>query len=163
MNNIKPLLTELKNFLEPKWNEKHVHFSSLKGDRYDPKTPDYKMCRYTALFLQYTLKSATGLNWNIEGGDVWPPKFMTGGIKAKDGEWQGHYWVRHKDIIVDLTATQFGYDEIIITNKDNENYQSNYSKKELSEHMKHVRESVKSWLNDAKSENLLKQSQDFNY
>jgi hypothetical protein len=160
---LKTILTSLRTFLEKKWSDKHEEIKSKSLKEYNPVTLDFNMCRYTALFLRSALKTLTEQTWEIKGGDVWEPKFMSGGIKDQNNEWKGHYWLESRGIIIDLTSSQFGHKDIVITDSDNDLYESNYSKSEISSHMKDVKDSVNQWLKEAKKEMLFLKSNDLTY
>lgn len=144
MNNIQKQLADIREFLEIKWKQKHSSLSKNMDKEYNPPTLDHNMCRFTALFLRKVLNKITDNKWVIDGGDVWEPKYSTGGIQDKNGNWNGHYWLTSKDIIVDITANQFGHDKIIVTKKDNPTYDSNYTKKEIASHMSDAKDTVNS-------------------
>lgn len=83
---LKNNLLNIRSFLKKKWNDKHEDIKAKSLSEYNPMTSDYRMCRYTALFIRSALKTMTGQSWEIKGGSVWEPEFPTGGIKDKDGE-----------------------------------------------------------------------------
>jgi hypothetical protein len=56
---------------------------------------------------------------------AWP-----GGMVDRDGVWRGHFWVtgRASDggrVIVDLTADQFGWEDVVVEAADDPRYRSN--------------------------------------
>lgn len=55
----------------------------------------------------------------------WP-----GGMQAPDGTWRGHFWVCGRladglEIVVDLTADQFGYADLVVEPASDPRYRSN--------------------------------------
>lgn len=137
---------------------KNKFYKMAKQKNPNNPTPDYKMCRYGALFLSEILKEKTNDLWYVEGGSTWPPFYKTGGFKTKEGEWKGHYWATNGSIIVDIAAKQFGEEEVIITSRDDSRYESNYTKKELKRDLSFVKDTVKEWKKEAlkKKTNRLK-------
>jgi hypothetical protein len=53
-----------------------------------------------------------------------------GGLLDQDGQWRGHFWVEGKlptgeTIIVDVTADQFGHEQLIVTDVEDHRYRKN--------------------------------------
>ena len=53
-----------------------------------------------------------------------------GGMIDTDGVWRGHFWVEGmtscgSEVILDLTADQFGYDRITVIDRDDPRYRAN--------------------------------------
>ena len=58
----------------------------------------------------------------------WP-----GGMRDPAGVWRGHFWVRGRladgtEVVVDLTADQFGYDDVVVAPASDPRYRSNLRK-----------------------------------
>lgn len=140
------ILAQERAFLLPHWRDKalltlHAQTSLASTP---VNTPDKGMCRFTAAYLQAVLKQR-GFNLAIAGGSPWPPTYPTGGFLASDGQWYGHYWLTDGQYIFDITASQFGAEDIVITPIDDPRYQANFSKQELREHLTRIKNTLASW------------------
>ena len=143
-----------RNYIE---EIKNKFYKMAKQKNPSNPTPDYKMCRYGALFLAEALKEKTNDLWHVEGGSTWPPFYKTGGFKTKKGEWKGHYWATNGTIIIDIAAKQFGEEEVIITDKKDSRYEEKYTKKELNRDLYFVKDTIKEWKKEThKKKNRLK-------
>lgn len=91
------------------------------------------MCRFSALTAVPLLKSRFPGTWRVVGGtpdrDIGSDARIPagkGGLRAPDGSWHGHYWTlgRHRgvDLIVDLTADQFGHESVVVTEASDPRY-----------------------------------------
>lgn len=72
-------------------------------------------CLYAAYLLRKALEQFADCEAFVRGGDG----DGDGGILGSDGLWYGHYWVEGKTFtgshfVADITADQFGYDQIIV-------------------------------------------------
>jgi hypothetical protein len=110
------------------------------------EAPDYKMCRYGAIFLAEILESINPDKWRVEGGATWPPYFKTGGFKTKNGVWEGHYWATNGNIIIDIAVSQFCENEIIITSVSDKRYEANYDKSEIKRDLSDISETIDNWM-----------------
>jgi hypothetical protein len=98
------------------------------------------MCRFTAAFLSDVL----GWEWRAAGGD---PTYKGDKAGFFDGEtWHGHFWVTNGRQIIDLTANQFGAEEIVLTTVDDSRYRANYTQMELDNALYEVEDRVDEWL-----------------
>lgn len=150
------MLQRIRDYLISKWNDRQIAIQQNKplGEQEDSLVEDRGMSRYSALFLAEALEEVTGQSWIVEGGDVWLPEYPSGGFKDNGGNWNGHYWTTNGNIIVDLTAKQFGAKDIVVTVIDDSRYQANYDESELKDHLEHVERTVNGWLDDARGLNL---------
>lgn len=98
-------LTALRTFLEDCWRWSHHVYYDTGFRRKEPKPtiPSTFMCRHTSSVL---LELLTPLDptWRLNGGTM----------ATCDGRpVQPHWWIENKDVIVDLTADQFGWPETV--------------------------------------------------
>lgn len=142
----------LRRFLVPLW----VAWSQSPNAFGEPRNvvvteAGEGMCRFTSAFLALALKRA---GWRFDGGspDVfdWEAKRWTtssagGGFRGRDGRWHGHHWVRRKDVIVDLTAAQFGDEPVLITSISDPRYRSTLNPLSRSEALRDVSGRAKEW------------------
>lgn len=132
MERLVHLRTELKGFWQQWADEKKLPFAA------NGKT----MCRFTSAFLSDVL----GWEWRVAGGD---PTYKGDKAGFFDGDtWQGHYWVTNGRQIIDLTANQFGAEEIVVTTVDDPRYRANYTPMELDNAMCEVEDRVDEWLGE---------------
>lgn len=137
-------LTQIRKFLIPHWvawgnsSEKIV---TEKGEG---------MCRFTAAFLARVL----GKGWKFDGGypDVFDPRSLQwvycvdgGGYKLPSGTWEAHYWATDGKVIVDLTASQFGEQDVVIVPISDARYKSTMTAFLRKESMKDVRYRANQW------------------
>jgi hypothetical protein len=58
-------------------------------------------------------------------------EYFPGGMVNQDGEWHGHFWVTGGDpdsddgLVVDLSADQFGHEEVVVTGAADPRYREN--------------------------------------
>lgn len=98
------------------------------------------MCRFTSAFLSDVL----GWNWRVQGGD---PLHVNDEAGFFDGDtWHGHYWVSDGHRIVDLTANQFGAEEIVVTTVRDPRYRANFTPAEIANALYEVEHRVADWL-----------------
>lgn len=72
-------------------------------------------CLYASYLLRRTLEQFADCEAFVRGGDG----LEDGGILGADNLWHGHYWVEGKTFtgaafVADITADQFGYDQIVV-------------------------------------------------
>jgi hypothetical protein len=136
MDDLRPQLERLREVLKSFW----ARWAEEKG-RPEAAT-GATMCRFTSGFLSEVL----GWNWRVQGGD---PNHYGEDAGFFDGTtWQGHYWVSDGQRIVDLTANQFGAEEIVITSVDDPRYRVNYTPAELADALYEVEDRVEDWLDE---------------
>jgi hypothetical protein len=113
-------LIKYRSFLEKMWLESHQEWEDV------PKILSTHMCRYTCIFIQKILQQDHGLVAEIVTGC--PLKNRNGtsggkyGFQDKHGNWHDHSWLVIGSEIIDVTADQFGGDEIIITSLFDKRY-----------------------------------------
>lgn len=122
------------------------HWAAYAIERHKPWTADgSSMCKFTSAFLELVL----GQPWRYTGGesryDHEENEFfdLAGFFDGK--RWESHNWVTDGKRIVDLTAHQFGADDIIITSASDPRYRENFSRQELREGKKHVINRARQW------------------
>ena len=106
-----------RNFLEPRWLSLH----QLWGEPHPEQLSKY-MCRYTSIFLKEILNATTQQSWRLVAGRPI--------LKEQEGTTQGsfgfctssglffdHCWVQSVDLIVDITADQFGAEVVILPSR----------------------------------------------
>jgi hypothetical protein len=113
-------LCSLREFLLPCWHWTQQN-SLDHGQRFSvqkmtalPFPLSTNMCRHTTLFLQQQLALAGDSRWRVAGG--W--------LANKDATVPliRHYWLEADGFILDLTADQAGWDEVILTPDDDVRY-----------------------------------------
>ncbi|OCP22158.1 MULTISPECIES: hypothetical protein [unclassified Ensifer] len=116
---VRNLAVAARQFMEPIWLEWH---SAWKGDA--PTTPSQWTCGRTSLFLSRAL-TADGFEASWASGT---PRLSPSGAALgdfgflSDTGWQSHAWVECGDLIVDITADQFGAPPILITDRHDRRY-----------------------------------------
>jgi hypothetical protein len=106
------------------------------------------MCRFTSSFLVAVL----GAPWRVAGGgcrydDRSDDVVSVGGFY--DGRaWQAHYWVTDGERIVDLTASQFGAEDVLVTSADDPRYDANYLPQECRAALNGVQARAGQWAAD---------------
>lgn len=141
-------LRDLRSFLEPLW-------CAWGRDNGKPVTQAGEgMCRFTAAFLSKIL----GKGWRFDGGhpDVfdwnqraWVKSAAGGGFLDGNGIWQPHHWVAKGNLIVDLTASQFGEDKILVIGPDHPmrvRFRSTMDSLSRAEAMRDVERRAKAWV-----------------
>lgn len=129
-------LVELRKVLQGLW----ARWGEEKGMAF--VTNGATMCRFTSAFLSDVL----GWEWRVAGGD---PKYRGDEAGFFDGQmWQGHYWVTNGQQIIDLTANQFGADEIVVTSMEDPRYRANFTPREVDNALCEVEDRVDEWLNE---------------
>lgn len=107
-------LTGLREFLEHCWHWTHrVHYESgFNRSEPKPALPSTYMCRHTAKAL-LDLLDRIDPTWRLAGGTM----------ACNDGrEPQPHWWIENDQVIVDMTADQFGWGNIVIAPVDDARY-----------------------------------------
>ncbi|KQW39747.1 MULTISPECIES: hypothetical protein [unclassified Ensifer] len=118
---IRNLATAAHLFVEPIWLEWN---SAWNGDA--PVTPSQWTCGRTSLFLSRAL-AAEGFEASWASGT---PRLSSSGPELgdfgflSDAGWQSHAWVECGNVIVDITADQFGAPPVHIVDR----YDRRYSK-----------------------------------
>ncbi|MGF6173721.1 hypothetical protein [Ensifer sp. 4252] len=116
---IRNLAVAARQFMEPIWLEWH---SAWNGEA--PITPAQWTCGRTSLFLVRVLK-AEGLETSWASGTprLSPsgPELGNFGFLSEAG-WQSHAWAECGNIIVDVTADQFGAPPVLITDRRDRRY-----------------------------------------
>lgn len=97
------------------------------------------MCRFTSAFLVLIL----GNEWWVTGGEPYGAGERAGFFDGSN--WHAHYWITDGELIVDLTANQFGAPSIVVTTAEDLRYSENCSDGELSESLLHVQDRANEW------------------
>lgn len=109
--------------------------------------PSATLCRQTTFLTRMLLNKAFGEKWNVGGGhclsknlspeqtlsdEVWADikasgedaRILNGDwLVRPDGRMYGvHYWLEKDGVILDLTADQFGHEDIVVTTMDDDRY-----------------------------------------
>jgi hypothetical protein len=124
----------LKSALEPIRELLREDWDWLKRDYPDhlrePLSLD--MCRLSTAYLLYLFGQAGLTGWTPREGVPFVDEFDAdqvlprGGMLTKDQRWAPHTWLEHdQGWILDLTADQFGYSEIIIAKSNDPRYRHN--------------------------------------
>jgi hypothetical protein len=163
MDELEATLVELRTYLEPLWK-------SWKDENkpwwVEDEILSTGMCRFTAAFLHPLLEDITGRSWEIKGGmtafhvadsgwtgkgkpnSSWSARDGMGGMKTVAGTWEDHYWLTDGTVNVDLTADQFGWEPILVTDVGDDRYLANWKKKSVIGHMDGVRFRAGEWRSD---------------
>lgn len=116
---IRNLALAARRFMEPVWLEWHS-----AGNREAPTTPSQWTCGRTSLFLARALGSEGFMaSWasgtprlSSDGPELGPFGFLT------HTGWQSHAWVECGNLIVDITADQFGAPPVLIADLHDHRY-----------------------------------------
>lgn len=156
---LQALISELRasrTFLEKRWRE----WKDDQQPGWDGTDPclSYGMCRFSSLFLRERLNEirVSDARWRVAGGltgfinidpgwnGVGGPD--QGGILSGNGEWKDHYWVTNDNVIVDVTADQFGLSPIMIALASDSRYLENWKPPFVQDHLLDVEDRVFDWL-----------------
>lgn len=92
----------------------------------------HNMCRVTTAYLYWLFQSLELPGWlpceGIPTLDDFSPHHngLTGGILTRQQQWKSHAWLEHEHgWIVDLTADQFGYQDLTIVKNTDPRYLPN--------------------------------------
>ena len=117
------VLSDLRDLLSVEWE----HF---KRDMPDDDFLSQDMCLLSTTYLYWLFKHAGVKGWEPAEGVGVDDQGNTdpGGMKGVDGRWYSHNWLVHSSgMILDLTADQFGHDEIVLVEKGDPRYYANRS------------------------------------
>lgn len=141
-------------FLEPRWTEWRERNAPWRDG---PASSG--MCRFSAIFLARVLADETGIRWTVRGGspvaDAGPFQLRCeggqerdGGMLDAEGKWRGHYWVEDLagNMIVDVTADQFGHPPHIVSAPGDGRYSGNYLARAILEHLSDASVTPKAWM-----------------
>ncbi len=137
-------LEEYRHFLEDMWHRTHKEWDKM------PDILSTHMCRYTCLFLQHVLQKDKGISAQIVTGC--PQEILNGtrdgqyGFQDKKGNWHDHSWLVINDIIVDLTADQFGADPIIITSSMGSKYNPSHDQTAFAARVEKLEKRANQWI-----------------
>lgn len=143
-------ISEIRCFLVPLWIQWGV-------DRGKPvSAAGEEMCRFTSAFLVKVL----GPGWRFDGGhpDVfdwkskaWVDSGLGGGFLDASGVWRPHHWVCKNGVIVDLTASQFGEPDMVITTSEDPRFRSTMDSRSRAEALRDVQARASAWASDWRS------------
>ncbi len=140
----------MRAFLEPLWSEWHEARRERLAAMGEPSDPPAQasrgMCRWSSMVLLDVLAKETGRTWTLKGGSVYPPLHPTGGILDAAGQWRDHYWVEAGDLLVDVTADQFGRPSVIVESGAHPLHRPNYTPAEIRQHVADARITAGKWL-----------------
>lgn len=147
VNQFGPLMVEISDFLPRRWASHDAwsqrQFREGLTSRYKPpSTLTSNMCKLSCAFMAAIIPEFT-----VSAGDCWDDR--SGGMLDIDGCWRAHFWLTHQRIIIDPTASQFGYGaagEILITSRDDPRYNANLPKHEVDNAMRNCRMARQQWL-----------------
>lgn len=137
---------KIRKYLEPRWKTSHQNWGP------EPKLLSKHMCRYTCIFIKALLPTSSFYPWTIVGGR--PEKEREGtpngrfGMRAENGCWFDHCWIRNDKQIIDITADQFGYERIIIASADDDRYSANLNEVDISKDLTRLYARVEPWINE---------------
>lgn len=146
---ITELVTQVRLFMEPRWDARRAERHETRDLSVPAST---STCRFSALMVATVLSKATGIRWRIVGGSpVAEADFHdirtggNGGIKDPYGTWHGHYWCVGNNMLVDVTADQFGWDPVVTGDAGDPRYRANYLASAVRGHLEHVSQRVSTW------------------
>jgi hypothetical protein len=119
------LCWQARAFLEPRWLTLHQSWGEAQ-----PTIPSQYMCRYSSIFIQKILNTYPNQSWQLVAGRPLS-RALEGrpdglfGFCTASGLFFDHCWVQSADLIVDLTADQFGAETVIITSVGDPRYHPN--------------------------------------
>ncbi len=140
-------LVAIREFLVPRWQ----HWGRTNGKPVTARGEG--MCRFTSAFLLNYL----GPGWTMRGGESdkydhsqqkWLYGEVAAGYKDKQGNWRSHYWVRRDNTIVDLTASQFGGPNVILTHGLDHSFCESQNRIQIAQALKDVKERAKGWYTE---------------
>jgi len=118
LNEIQRIASAARLFIEPVWHRWH----QSGGRTVHP--PSRHICGRTSLFLRDVLRHeghpAEWMSGTPYAGKSGAPDAACGFYSG--AQWEGHAWVVSGNIIVDITADQFGWDPIVITSISDTRY-----------------------------------------
>jgi hypothetical protein len=144
------LCWQARAFLEPRWLTLHQSWGEA-----EPTIPSQYMCRYSSIFLQTILNAYPNPNqsWQLVAGRP-PSKELEGtpdglfGFCTASGLFFDHCWVQSTDLIVDLTADQFGAETVIITSVDDPRYHPNLKATDFQRDIDKLSYRPQQWLQE---------------
>ncbi len=118
----------------PLWIAHHQSVARQPKRLAVPADPAAFMCKHASLYLQLRF-AAIGQAWRVVGGNM----------RASNGENHSHWWLENDARRVDITASQFGYEDVLITDLDDDRYTrvEEYCRKDW---WGGLRRTVKAWL-----------------
>jgi hypothetical protein len=107
-------------------------------------------CLHASILLSTMLTKFAGATCRVRGGG--PP--MDGGVLDPAGALRGHYWVEGltcsgQFFVVDITADQFGYEDVVLLAKDEAQLRYFPGEQKLID--EHAREEQASWPMSARA------------
>ncbi len=119
------------------------------------------MCRYTAVFLKEVLNSSTEQSWQLVAGrpltkENEGTKEGRFGFRTSNGLFFDHCWLQSIDLIVDLTADQFGDRQVIITSVDDPRYNANLQETDLARDIAKLSHHPETWLREWQEQHQVK-------
>jgi hypothetical protein len=139
---------QARNFLEPRWFSLH----QLWGDS-QPRALSKFMCRYTSIFLKAVLNIETQASWRLVAGRPILKEYEGtekgfAGFCTSTGLYFDHCWVQLGDLIVDITADQFGAEAVIITSVGDPRYSSNLEESDFCRDIAKLSRRPEQWLQE---------------
>ncbi|MDP3403854.1 MAG: lasso peptide biosynthesis protein [Brevundimonas sp.] len=119
------IATDVRAFLEPVWREWHM----VRGGEL-PTIASENTCGRSSLFLQRALiDTGFAAEWVSGVSDR-----LNDPVGFFDGEiWRSHAWVQCEDLIVDITADQFGDRPVTVVGLHDDRYRKGPGDTALSE------------------------------
>lgn len=138
------VLVVLRAFLLPRWQEKHAlyrqHNTPVLGGNH--AVPERSMCKYTSVFMETALPAL----------DIMDAELMMGYFVTATGERYSHHWIADDDVMVDITAAQFGAPSLLVLPVNNPYYISESPgpalEAALYEARQNVSATIDNWLTD---------------
>lgn len=119
-------LAGVRTFLPDCWRWTHQNYIS-NGQNFfldkrkeipDPLSTD--MCRHTTLFLLNLLQAAADNTWKVAGGFA---NFADSpGVFEQSGRWGQHWWLSDGELLLDLTADQLGWPDVVVAEANDSRY-----------------------------------------
>jgi hypothetical protein len=143
VEDVRTLMEGVRPFVEKRIDEWMVAHPDFVPPADVPLTSGF--CRGIAAGVEEILREQfPDWFWSVVGGhgvESYQDHFLDdeeadrspGGMMDAQGEWCGHFWVRggdpdddHVGMIVDLSADQFGYEEVVVTELNDSRYREHW-------------------------------------
>lgn len=108
MHDVKRLAGEAREFLEAHWADWHVAWGPPT-----PSRPSEWTCVRSSIFVQQVL-AQVGVCAEMASGVPDQAGAKAFGFFGQ-GRWRSHAWLRAGSMIIDVTADQFGADDVIVS------------------------------------------------
>jgi hypothetical protein len=146
--NLLSLCWQSRRFLEPRWLLLHQLWGTPQ-----PDIPSKYMCRYTSIFLKKVLNIGAYAPWRLVAGRPIVNEYEETqkgcfGFRTSSGLLSDHCWVQSTNLIVDITADQFGTEAVIITSVNDSRYSPNLEEVDFYKEIEKLSHHPEKWLRE---------------